>query len=284
MKDYTVLEELKISAASKIEIAFERGYEQGFNDCHSELTEEEAKDHYNEGYNDGYEKGLQHGQELRAKEVECAEACGMKRAWEAARKIVLTKENGGIPLSDLNEIFGAVNVLKEFSASEVIEKIDAWEKKQEQEQEQSKKCCKDCNHYCGDDNKFKCDIKGLLCIERDRWTPKQNASEMNVDSIEVGDEAYQKGFNSALAVKAEILEMERNVGYEKGLDEAWKSARKICTNWCISDRSLAEIFGKGHTIDDIMRLNSASEAIAKIKEYEEKQKQEEASHRIYQIC
>lgn len=80
---------------------------------------------------EAYQKGLQHGQELRAKEAECAEACGMKRAWEAARKIVLTKENGGIPLSDLNEIFGAVNVLKEFSASEAIEKIEAWEKKQD---------------------------------------------------------------------------------------------------------------------------------------------------------
>ena len=65
--------------------------------------------------------------------------------------------------------------------------------------------------------------------------------------------------------------------YDAGLDDAWECARKICTNWCISDACLAEIFGKGHTIDDIMRLNSASEAIAKIKEWEEKKKQEEAA-------
>lgn len=57
MKDFTVLEALKRTAASKIENAFERDYEQGYNDCKVELTEEEAKAHYDEGHKDGYEKG-----------------------------------------------------------------------------------------------------------------------------------------------------------------------------------------------------------------------------------
>jgi hypothetical protein len=44
-------------------------------------------------------------------------------------------------------------------------------------QEQTEKKCETCGHYCGYDNKFKCDIKGVLCIERDRWMPKQKQIE-----------------------------------------------------------------------------------------------------------
>lgn len=153
--------------------AYQRGYKDGMQNPSSI------------GYQHGYEAGLQHGQELRVKEAECAEACGMKRAWEAARKIVLIKENGGIPLSDLNEIFGAVNVLKVFSASDAIEKIDAWEKKQEQ----TKKNCKNCAHRISEKSNekfFKCDAKGN-CVNHEQWTPKQDAPEMNVESIENRD-------------------------------------------------------------------------------------------------
>ena len=187
MRDYTVLQALKGTAASKIENAFERGYEQGFNDCHSELTEEEAKAHYDEGYKDGYEKGInevltidifegiklaeynkgygagykdayevgkkdgqkaermliheplkkdleeayhkgfKHGQELRAKEAECAEACGMKRAWDVARKI-LSRHGEGYNATDM-EVFGTDDVFS-LSASEAVAKLEAWEKKQ----------------------------------------------------------------------------------------------------------------------------------------------------------
>ena len=179
MKNYAVLADLKAKATFHIEKAFDRGYDQGFNDCHSELTEEEAKDHYKEGYNDGYRKGVEHGKEARVAEADCAYQCGMNRAWEAARKIVLSPKEGGLQATTVKEIFGMPyeSALMKYSARNAVEMIEAWEKKQEQEQEQSKKCCKDCNHYCGDDNKFKCDIKGLLCIERDRWTPKQKQTE-----------------------------------------------------------------------------------------------------------
>jgi len=186
---------------------------------------------------EAYQKGLKHGQELRAEEAKCAEACGMKRAWEVARKIVLSDAIGGIPSVDILKIYGTsyYGVMKNIPVQEAVAKLDEWEKKQGQEQEQSKKRCENCDHYCGYDNKFKCDIKGVLCIERDRWTPKQkqvekscktcshtetgmpknddaqceechfdgsgntlwqpkekqDAPEMNVESIEVGDEVYQ---------------------------------------------------------------------------------------------
>ena len=63
--------------------------------------------------------------------------------------------------------------------------------------------------------------------------------------------------------------------YKRGLDDAWKCARKICTNWCLSDKSLNEIFGDGKTIDEIMKEYPASEAIAKIKEYEQEKTERE---------
>jgi len=60
--------------------------------------------------------------------------------------------------------------------------------------------------------------------------------------------------------------------YQRGIDDAWEAAKKICTNWMISDRVLAEIFGQCKDIDTIMHENTAQEAINKIKAYEEQQK------------
>lgn len=179
MKNYETLADLRAKASFHIEKAFDRGYEQGFNDCHSELTEEEAKDHYNEGYNDGYEKGLKHG----LKEAECAEACGMNRAWKAARKIVLSDEDGGIPIDNILKIYGMsyYGVMKNIPASEVIEKIDAWKKKQEQ----TKKSCDTCEYNNCEKTVYPCTA---CCSWNSKWTPKQDAPKMNVESIEVGDE------------------------------------------------------------------------------------------------
>jgi len=62
----------------------------------------------------------------------------------------------------------------------------------------------------------------------------------------------------------------RDEAYKQGLHDAWICARKICANWCVSDKTLNEIFGNGKTIDDIMNEFSPSEAIEKFKEYDAK--------------
>lgn len=54
-------------------------------------------------------------------------------------------------------------------------------------------------------------------------------------------------------------------GYSKGLDDAWECARKIF-NWTPYERAL--VFGDKNCMND----HSASEAIAKIKKYEETEK------------
>lgn len=57
--------------------------------------------------------------------------------------------------------------------------------------------------------------------------------------------------------------------YQKGLDDAWVAAKKICTNWMISDQTLAEIFGQCKDIGTIMHENTVQEAINKIQAYEQ---------------
>lgn len=90
---------------------------------------------------------------------------------------------------------------------------------------------------------------------------------------EVTADAYQRGYEKGFI--AGHLKAEKSGqsfyedGYQRGLNDAWKAARKICTNWVLPDSVLSEIFGMDKTIDDIMKENTASEAIAKIRAYEQ---------------
>ena len=77
----------------------------------------EAEDHYEKGYNDGYDTGL-------------------SDAWDAAKKLEFGTDKGGIPASIIEEIFGTLipnRVLRNFTASEAIEKIRQYEQEQENE-------------------------------------------------------------------------------------------------------------------------------------------------------
>lgn len=97
------------------------------------------------------------------------------------------------------------------------------------------------------------------------------------DLEQVRKEAYEQGRKD---VETQFCSYDacknRQEEYQRGLADAWEAARKICANWCISDDDLALIFGKGKTIDDIMREFTATEAIEKIRQYE--QEKEEKQH------
>ena len=151
MKNYAVLEGMKRHQKTVLDDAFNKGYDQGYYDGKldgeaqnleklEKSLDAEKEAEYQRGYEQGrrstitikdfeeyYHKGFKHGQELRAKEAECAEACGMKRTWEAARKIYDIQN-----VAMVKELFGAdANyAIYNFTASEVIEKIETWEKKQ----------------------------------------------------------------------------------------------------------------------------------------------------------
>ena len=93
--------------------AYQRGYENGFIAGH--LKAEKSGQSF---YEDGYQRGL-------------------NDAWDAARKIALDKEDGGLDTATYCEIFGYGKgfgaVLKTFSASEAIEKIRQYEQEQEEQ-------------------------------------------------------------------------------------------------------------------------------------------------------
>lgn len=107
------------------------------------------------------------------------------------------------------------------------------------------------------------------------------------------DEAYQKGFNSASAVKAGILEHERRKGfnegyekglafntefsnkeaYERGLDEAWELLMRVVD---MPSKTKQDVFGhleieKG---DWLLTVESFKEIKEKIEAFEQRQKQD----------
>jgi len=85
-----------------------------------------------------------------------------------------------------------------------------------------------------------------------------------------------KGF-SPLAVREETLNLlekyvPSDAGYEKGLSDAWKVAKKICLNpddGGIDFETIEKIFGA--TPYAVMKSNTPQEAIDKLKAWEEKQ-------------
>lgn len=88
--------------------------------------------------NEAYEKGVQ---DTKQHWVDAPRSCayklgyenGLNDAWEAARKIVLSRDDGGIEYEAKKEIFGHTNynIIREFTVSEAIEKIRRYEQKQE---------------------------------------------------------------------------------------------------------------------------------------------------------
>ena len=111
---------------------------------------------------------------------------------------------------------------------------------------------------------------------------------MKKQAQELIEQAYQRGYKAGYEegkgqtwseeVKKYEIEPEKSLKYiEQGRNEAWKAVKKIYLS--IDDGGLhsdevKKIFGIEYCYD-IMTKFSASEAIAKIKAYEEQKKQEE---------
>ena len=98
----------------QVDEAYQRGYNKGYADKtnNDEVCNELAKDIYQRGLND---------------------------AWEAARKIVLSPDEGGTSLTDIYVMFGnngsMQRVFRSYLASEAIEKLKACEKKRKADNE-----------------------------------------------------------------------------------------------------------------------------------------------------
>ena len=98
---------------------------------------------------------------------------------------------------------------------------------------------------------------------------EQRTKGMKIQAQELIDQAYMRGFKAGREDKAVGA---GEMAYKRGLDDAWECARKICTsvlNGGLSYNVMKSIFGTRH-VDDILHENTASEAIEKIKAWEQK--------------
>lgn len=91
-----------------------------------------AEQMYTAGYEDGWRKRNDDDQDYKD-----GLADGMIEAWECAKKLMLSTEDGGIDPQKVEEIFGYsyYYVLQNDSASEAIAKIKEYEEKQKQADE-----------------------------------------------------------------------------------------------------------------------------------------------------
>lgn len=87
---------------------------------------------YMRGYKDGYDDGGFDCRKERAKYT-------AEKLYDALRLIGDSIDNGGMPLCDLIPVFGTGDVytiLHEHSAKEIIDKVEAYKEKKEQEEEE----------------------------------------------------------------------------------------------------------------------------------------------------
>lgn len=83
-----------------------------------QLTSDYINEHFSDLQDEAYQRGLKDGR---------------NETWEAARKIVLYRDEGGTSILDLTEIFDCCTiqqVFRKYTVFEIIEKLKAHEEKQ----------------------------------------------------------------------------------------------------------------------------------------------------------
>ena len=89
-------------------------------------------------------------------------------------------------------------------------------------------------------------------------------------------DGYEEGKSEAKLIETiDNMNRQYRSGYSKGLEEAWECARKLLFDSSLPRDILTEL--GADTFCGIIQNCSASEAIEKIKEYEEQKKQSEKS-------
>ena len=84
------------------------------------------------------------------------------------------------------------------------------------------------------------------------------------------ESAFVHGRTEAESEYRDLLDKAKNEAYQRGLEDAWWAARKIVCDESFDWNTLLHIFDS-RSFDIIFRNFSASEAVAKLKAYEEKQ-------------
>lgn len=96
----------------------------------------------------------------------------------------------------------------------------------------------------------------------------RNLEGLKTQALTCIEAAYDKGYKAA---KQDAIALVSENEYERGLKDAWECAKKIVTDKGLNYEELEKIFNSC-SMDVILERFSASEAMAKIKEYEDRQK------------
>lgn len=99
-----------------------------------ELNDNYVQEHFSTILRDEYDRGYKDGGNVT--EIQAHDDVnkqGLEDAWEYAKKIVLNPDDGGLGLSELNEIFGFYtlqSIFKNYTVHQAIEKLKAYEEEQ----------------------------------------------------------------------------------------------------------------------------------------------------------
>jgi hypothetical protein len=107
-----------------------------------------------------------------------------------------------------------------------------------------------------------------------------NLDGLKTQMLECIEATYDKGYKSGLKdgnINDGTFAAKVREAYNNGLNDAWECAKKIVTDTGLNYAELEEIFGCT-SIDSILTRFSASEAVARIKEYEGRQKKADEIH------
>ena len=113
-------------------------YAHGYTEAESkyrEIRDELEKQAYQRGYEGAYDTAYADAEEIYDSGKRVMYQKGLKDAWEAARKICLEECDGGMQISVIKDIFNVSyyrDALRDYSASECIEKIRAYELEKEE--------------------------------------------------------------------------------------------------------------------------------------------------------
>jgi hypothetical protein len=122
------------------------------------------------------------------------------------------------------------------------------------------------------------DGKIILGTRSINFLEELNSDYINEHFGDLQDEAYQEGYKACMSENDFDSPCTSCEAYQRGLNDAWKAARKIADMWTrIDNDELLAIFGIteriGHsTIRSLFEKQTANEAMLGLKAYEEKQK------------
>ena len=161
--------DLKLRAEQVIDDAYMYGYEDGKKEstlhCWTTKEIEACEEIKNEAYQRGNEDAWKHIVDVRSKDIKCGYNRGLNDAWKFMTKIV----DDNFEMDELKTVFGTYNIyyiLKRNTASEAMQKIKDYERKQKEHrneidekilEENTKRTCDNCSHpkygcqECGED-------------------------------------------------------------------------------------------------------------------------------------